>query len=100
MIDWPASVNQYLPQEKNSFTSLKLGENFGNLGKTNSGNILVGTHAVVFAENDVPLIFSVGYVCVDNGKSCNCNCRKLLRIPEGIISCNCILLEKTRKLLL
>ena len=24
-------------------------------------------------------------------KSCNCSCRKFLRIPEGILSCNCIL---------
>ena len=27
---------------------------FGNLSKNNSGNILVGNHAVIFTENELP----------------------------------------------
>ena len=30
---------------------------FGNLGKNNSGNILVGNHAVIFTEMNSPRIF-------------------------------------------
>ena len=40
---------------------------FGNLGKNNSGNILVGNHAVISTEINTPRFFSVGNVCVDNG---------------------------------
>ena len=32
-----------------NFTDLRAND-FGNLGKNNSGNILVGNHAVIFAE--------------------------------------------------
>ena len=40
---------------------------FGNLRKNNSGNVLVGNHAVIFTEINSPRFFLVGNVCVDNG---------------------------------
>ena len=49
-----------------NFTDLQAND-FGNLGKKNSGNILVSNHAVIFTEINSPRIFSVGHVCVDNG---------------------------------
>ena len=39
-----------------SFTDLK-GNDFGNLGKNNSGNVLVGNHAVIFTEINSPRFF-------------------------------------------
>ena len=42
---------------------------FGNLGKNNSGNLLVGNHAVIFTEINSPKVFSVGNVCMENGKA-------------------------------
>ena len=41
---------------------------FGNLGKNDSGSILVGNRAVIFTEINSPAVFSVGNVCVDNGR--------------------------------
>ena len=52
-----------------NFTDLQAND-FGNLGKNNSGNVLVGNHAVIFTEMNSPrffIFFSVGNVCVDNG---------------------------------
>ena len=40
---------------------------FGNLGKNNSGNILVGNHAVILTEIIPPEFYSAGNVCVGNG---------------------------------
>ena len=34
-----------------------LANDFGNFGKNNSGNILVGNHAVIFTEINSPRIF-------------------------------------------
>ena len=39
-----------------NFTDLRAND-FGNLGKNNSGNILVGNHAVIFTEINSPRIF-------------------------------------------
>ena len=39
-----------------NFTDL-LANDFGNLGKNNSGNVLVGHHAVIFTEINSPRIF-------------------------------------------
>ena len=39
-------------------------DDLGKLGKNNSGNILVGNHAVIFTEINSPRFFSVGNVCV------------------------------------
>ena len=39
-----------------NFTDLQAND-FGNLGKNNSGNILVGNHAVIFTEINSPRIF-------------------------------------------
>ena len=39
-----------------NFTDLKAND-FGNLGKNNSGNIFVGNHAVIFTEINSPGIF-------------------------------------------
>ena len=52
-----------------SFTDLQAND-FGSLGKNNSGNILVGNHAVIFTEINSPrfFFFWVGNVCVENGK--------------------------------
>ena len=41
---------------------------FGNLGKNNSRNILVGNHAVILPKLIRPEFLSVGNVCLDNGK--------------------------------
>ena len=50
-----------------NFTDLRATD-FGYLGKNNSGNILVGNHAVIFTEINSPrMFFSVGNVCVENG---------------------------------
>ena len=49
-----------------NFTDLQAND-FGNLGKNNSGNILVGNRAATFTEINSPRIFSVGNVCVDSG---------------------------------
>ena len=49
-----------------NFTDLQAND-FGNLVKNNSGNILVGNHAVIFTEINSPRFFSVGNVCGDNG---------------------------------
>ena len=43
------SLNQHLLQDKSRFGTLA--DNFGNLGKNNSGNILVGDHAGIFLQN-------------------------------------------------
>ena len=53
-----------------NFTDL-LANDFGNLGKNNSGNLLVGNHAVIFTEINSHRLFLVGNVCVDNGKRLN-----------------------------
>ena len=39
-----------------NFTDLQAND-FGNLGKRNSGNILVGNHAVIFTEINSPRCF-------------------------------------------
>ena len=39
-----------------NFTDLQAND-FGNLGKNNSGNILVGNHAVIFTEINSPRFF-------------------------------------------
>ena len=39
-----------------NFTDLQAND-FGNLGKNNSGNNLVGNHAVIFTETDSPRFF-------------------------------------------
>ena len=44
-----------------NFTDLQAND-FGNLGKYNSGTILVGNHAVIFTEFNSPRFFSVGNV--------------------------------------
>ena len=49
-----------------SLTDLQVND-FGNLGKNNSENILVGNHAVIFTKINSPRFLSVGNVCVDNG---------------------------------
>ena len=55
-----------------NFTDLQAND-FGNLGKNNSGNILVGNHAVIFTEINSPrFFFPVGNVCVDNGTPLIC----------------------------
>ena len=51
-VSW--SLKQNLPQEQSSFGSLA--RNFSNLGKSYSGNILVGNHAVIFTEINSPRI--------------------------------------------
>ena len=60
-----------------NFTDLQANE-VGNLGKKNSGNILVGNHAVIFTEINSPRIFSVGNVCVENGRS-KVECLEILK---------------------
>ena len=51
-----------------NFTDLQAND-FGNIGKNNSGNIFVGNHAVIFTEINSPgFVFSLGNVCVNNGK--------------------------------
>ena len=58
------------------FTDLQAND-FGNLGKNNSGNTLVGNHAVIFTEINSPRFFSVGNVHVENGISLErqiCDC--------------------------
>ena len=39
-----------------NFTDLQAND-FGKLGKNNSGNILVGNHAVIFTETNSPRMF-------------------------------------------
>ena len=56
-----------IPDWETNFTDLQAND-FGNFGKNNSGNILVGNHAVIFTEINSPRIFSVGNICVDNGR--------------------------------
>ena len=51
-----------------NFTDLQAND-FGNLGKNDSGNILVGNHAVIFTAINSPRFFSFGNVCVDNGRA-------------------------------
>ena len=46
-----------------NFTDLRAND-FGNLGKNNSGNILVGNHAVIFTESNSPRIFIGRYMAV------------------------------------
>ena len=52
-----------------NYTDLQAND-FGNLGKNNSGNILVANHAAIFTEINSPwFFFSVGNVRVENGIS-------------------------------
>ena len=61
-------ISAMISDWETSFTDLQAND-FGNLGRNNSGNVLVGNHVVIFTEINSPRIFSVGNVCVDNGYS-------------------------------
>ena len=66
-----------------NFTDLQAND-FGNLGKNNSGNILVGNHAVIFTEINSPrCFFSVGNVCVENGTRGSSRCPSRCAIQYG-----------------
>ena len=56
---------------QNYLVFANVAHNFGNLGKINSGNILVGNHAAIFIEINSPrfFFFRLVNVCVGKGKS-------------------------------
>ena len=65
-IDYLRIFSVMITDWETNFTDLQAND-FGNLGKNNSRNILVGNHAVIFTKWIPPDFFSVGNVCVENG---------------------------------
>ena len=59
---------------------------FGNLGKNHFGDIIVGNHAVIFTDMNSPIYFSVGSVCVDNGKHEQGDVRGACEVRRGTSS--------------
>ena len=55
-INYPIFFSVIITDWETNFTDLQAND-FGNLGKNNSGNFLVGNHAVIFTEINFPRMF-------------------------------------------
>ena len=76
-IDYLKIFSAMITDWETSYTDLQANY-FCNLGRNNSGNILVGNHAAIFTEINSPRVFfSVGNVCVDNG-----NCQRFTQTSK------------------